>query len=126
MLGIFLYVGAEVGMNTWLGPRLESLGFTGENLGFAGLDWGRASTALGSTLFFVGLTLGRLLGSGILSVMSTRTFFRLSAALGVAGILCVLSGMPSLAVAGVALVGPRVREHLAGALLAHRRGAPGA
>ena len=40
-------------MNTWLGPRLESLGFTAENVRFAGVDWGRASTALGSTLFFV-------------------------------------------------------------------------
>jgi fucose permease len=105
VLGIFLYVGAEVGMNTWLGPRLESLGFTADNLRFAGLDWGRESTALGSTLFFVGLTVGRLLGSGILSVVSPRTFFRLSAALGVAGILCVLSGVPSLAVAGVVLSG---------------------
>jgi fucose permease len=105
VLGIFLYVGAEVGMNTWLGPRLESLGFTADNLRFAGLDWGRESTALGSTLFFVGLTVGRLLGSGILSVVSPRTFFRLSAALGVAGILCVLSGVPALAVAGVVLSG---------------------
>src|SRR5512143_4047656 len=43
VLGIFLYVGAEVGMNTWLGPRLEALGFTAENVSFAGLDWGRAS-----------------------------------------------------------------------------------
>jgi fucose permease len=105
VLGIFLYVGAEVGMNTWLGPRLESLGFTAENLRFAGVDWGRESTALGSTLFFVGLTVGRLLGSGILSVMSSRAFFRLSAALGTAGILCVLSGVPALAVTGVLLAG---------------------
>jgi FHS family L-fucose permease-like MFS transporter len=105
VLGIFLYVGAEVGMNTWLGPRLEALGFNADNLRFAGLDWGRESTALGSTLFFVGLTAGRLLGSGILSVMSSRAFFRLSAALGVAGILCVLSGLPSIAVAGVVLAG---------------------
>jgi fucose permease len=105
VLGIFLYVGAEVGMNTWLGPRLEALGFRAENLGFAGLDWGRESTALGSTLFFVGLTVGRLLGSGILSVISARAFFRLSAALGVLGILCVLSGLPVLAVAGVVLSG---------------------
>jgi FHS family L-fucose permease-like MFS transporter len=105
VLGIFLYVGAEVGMNTWLGPRLEAIGFTTENVRFAGLDLGRASTALGSTLFFVGLTLGRLLGSGILGVMSSRAFFRLSAALGLAGILGVLSGLPALAVTGVALAG---------------------
>jgi FHS family L-fucose permease-like MFS transporter len=105
VLGIFLYVGAEVGMNTWLGPRLESLGFTADKLRFAGVDWGRESTALGSTLFFVGLTVGRLLGSGALRLMSSRAFFRFSAALGAAGILCVLSGVPALAVTGVLLSG---------------------
>jgi fucose permease len=105
VLGIFLYVGAEVGMNTWLGPRLESLGFTEESLRFAGVDWGRASTALGSTLFFVGLTVGRLFGSAVLRAIEAKAFFRLSAALGLAGILCVLSGVPALAVAGVLLAG---------------------
>jgi fucose permease len=105
VLGIFLYVGAEVGMNTWLGPRLESLGFTGERLVLAGVDWGRASTALGSTLFFVGLTVGRLLGSGVLRTITPKAFFRLSAALGLLGILGVLSGVPALAVAGVLVAG---------------------
>ncbi|HXK10716.1 MAG TPA: MFS transporter [Vicinamibacteria bacterium] len=105
VLGIFLYVGAEVGMNTWLGPRLESLGFTAERFTFFGLDLGRASTALGSTLFFVGLTSGRLLGSGVLRTIAAKTFFRLSATLGFVGILGVLSGVPALAVAGVLLAG---------------------
>jgi FHS family L-fucose permease-like MFS transporter len=105
VLGIFLYVGAEVGMNTWLGPRLEALGFTAANLRFAGMDWGKESTVLGPTLFFASLTVGRLLGSGILGVLSSRAFFRLSAALGALGILLVLLGQPSLAVAGVVLAG---------------------
>jgi len=105
VLGIFLYVGAEVGMNTWLGPRLESLGFTAERFTFLGVDWGRASTALGSTLFFVALTVGRLFGSAVLRAIPAKTFFRLSAALGLVGILCVLSGVPALAVAGVLLAG---------------------
>jgi FHS family L-fucose permease-like MFS transporter len=105
VLGIFLYVGAEVGMNTWLGPRLESLGFTAERFTLFGIDWGRASTALGSTLFFLGLTVGRLLGSGVLRTITPQTFFRLTAALGLVGILGVLSGVPALAVLGVALAG---------------------
>jgi fucose permease len=105
VLGIFLYVGAEVGMNTWLGPRLEALGFTAANLRFAGMDWGKESTVLGPTLFFASLTVGRLLGSGILGVLSSRAFFRLSAALGALGILLVLLGQPGLAVAGVVLAG---------------------
>ena len=94
VLGIFLYVGSEVGMSTWLGPRLEALGFEESR-----------SKLLGPTLFFGALTLGRLLGSGILSVMSSRAFFRLSAALGALGILLVLFGEPNLAVAGVAVAG---------------------
>jgi fucose permease len=94
VLGIFLYVGAEVGMRTWLGPRIAALG----------LEESR-SKLLGPTLFFGALTVGRLLGSGILSVMSSRAFFRTSAAVGVTGILLVLLGEPRLAVAGVALAG---------------------
>jgi fucose permease len=94
VLGIFLYVGSEVGLNTWLAPRLEALGF----------DESR-SKFLGPTLFFAALTVGRLLGSAVLSFVSPRAFFRASAALGVAGILGVLSGVPVLAIAGVALAG---------------------
>jgi fucose permease len=94
VLGIFLYVGAEVGMNTWLSPRLEGLGY----------PEGQAKL-LGPTLFFAGLTLGRLVGSGVLGFMSPRAFFRLSAALGALGILLVLVGQPALAVAGVVLAG---------------------
>ena len=125
VLGIFLYVGAEVGMNTWLGPRLQALGFTADNLRFAGLDWGRESTALGSTLFFVGLTVGRLLGSGILSVVSARAFFRLSArARRRRHPACRRACRGSRSPASCSPASGR--EHLAGALLAHGRGTPGA
>lgn len=94
VLGIFLYVGAEVGLSTWLGPRLEALG----------IEEGR-SKFLGPTLFFGGLTLGRLVGSGVLNFLSPRAFFRVSAGLGALGILGVLSGAPALAIAGVAAAG---------------------
>jgi MFS transporter, FHS family, L-fucose permease len=94
VLGIFLYVGSEVGLGTWLAPRLESLG-QGE----------AEAKLLGPTLFFGGLTLGRLLGSAVLSFMTPRAFFRVSAALGALGILLVMSGVPGLAVAGVAVAG---------------------
>jgi fucose permease len=94
VLGIFLYVGSEVGLNTWLAPRLEALGF----------DESR-SKFLGPTLFFAALTVGRLLGSAVLSFVSPRAFFRLSAGLGLLGLLAVLSGVPALAVAGVAACG---------------------
>jgi len=94
VLGIFLYVGSEVGLATWLSPRLESLGY----------EEGRAKL-LGPTLFFGGLTVGRLLGSGVLRSITPKAFFRLSAGLGILGLLAVLSGAPALAVAGVAACG---------------------
>jgi fucose permease len=94
VLGIFLYVGSEVGLSTWLAPRLEALGFEASRSQF-----------YGPTLFLGALTVGRLVGSGVLGFMSPRAFFRLSAALGATGILAVLSGIPSVAVAGVAIAG---------------------
>ncbi len=105
VLGIFLYVGAEVGLSTWLGPRLEGLGFHQARVHWFGLDLGEQAKLLGPTLFFAGLTLGRLLGSGVLSFMSSRSFFRVSAGLGTIGILGVLSGVPGLAIAGVIAAG---------------------
>ncbi|HUL77140.1 MAG TPA: MFS transporter [Vicinamibacteria bacterium] len=94
VLGIFLYVGSEVGLSTWLAPRLEGLGYAE----------GQAKL-LGPTLFFGGLTVGRLLGTAVLNFMTPRAFFRVSAGLGVVGLLAVLSGMPALAVAGVVACG---------------------
>jgi fucose permease len=94
VLGIFLYVGAEVGLSTWLGPRLEGLGFEEAR-----------SKYFGPTLFLGALTVGRLVGSAVLSFMSSRAFFRVSAGLGVLGIVGVLSGVAPLAIAGVVLAG---------------------
>jgi FHS family L-fucose permease-like MFS transporter len=94
VLGIFLYVGSEVGLATWLSPRLEGLGY----------EDGRAKL-LGPTLFFACLTLGRLLGSGVLRAITPSAFLRLSAGLGLVGLLAILSGLPALAVAGVAACG---------------------
>ncbi len=94
VLGIFLYVGAEVGLSTWLRPRLVGLGLADERAAF-----------LGPTLFFGALTVGRLVGSGVLSFLSPQSFFRLSAGLGVAGVLALLAGNAPVAVAGVVCCG---------------------
>ncbi|MGE5126113.1 MAG: MFS transporter [Betaproteobacteria bacterium] len=94
VLGIFLYVGSEVGLGTWLAPRLEALGYGEQD-----------AKLLGPTLFFGGLTLGRLLGSAVLNFISARAFFRVSASLGAVGILGLLSGVAPLAVAGVVVCG---------------------
>src|SRR5208283_5432043 len=74
VIGIFLYVGAEVCMGRFLKPTLQDFG----------IDRQTANT-LGPTLFFAVLAVGRLLGSAILAVMSPRTCFRLSALLGLVG-----------------------------------------
>lgn len=92
VLGIFLYVGAEVCMARFLKPTLESFGFTSDN-----------SALLGPTLFFASITVGRLIAGSI--NISARTFFRVSAVLGATGLLFVLSGIQELTIAGVLLGG---------------------
>jgi FHS family L-fucose permease-like MFS transporter len=96
VLGIFLYVGAEVGLNSWLATLLAR--------GF-GLDLGSSATRLGPGLFFVALAAGRLLGSAVLSFIGARRFFLVSALLGLAGLALLFSGSRQLALAGVACCG---------------------
>lgn len=84
VLGIFLYVGAEASMGRFLSPALQNFG----------LDKEKAS-AYGPTLFFLMLTIGRLLGGAILNVMSARTCFRLSALLGLIGSGVIMLGAGS-------------------------------
>lgn len=79
VLGIFLYVGAEVGVNSWAATHLQRS---------FGMELDSATRWLG--LFLGGLALGRLLGSAALSFLSPRRFFLLAAASGtlaVAGLL---------------------------------------
>ncbi len=94
VFGIFLYVGAEVCLATYLKPALRA----------AGLTDGRAAF-FGAPFFFGGLTLGRLIGSGVLAFLTPRAFFRLSSCLGLAGIACLATGHPGLALAGTAICG---------------------
>ncbi|WP_306590961.1 sugar MFS transporter [Geothrix sp. 21YS21S-4] len=92
VLGIFLYVGAEVCMARFLKPAL------------AGFGWSEDRAALlGPTLFFALLTVGRL-AAGLLP-FSARAWFRLSAGLGLIGALCLMAGTPRLSLAGVILGG---------------------
>jgi MFS transporter, FHS family, L-fucose permease len=89
VLGIFLYVGAESCMGRFLAPTLQGFGFEE-----------KSANTWGPTLFFLLLTIGRLLGSAILTKMSPRTCFRLSALLGVLGAAAIMTG-GSLAIPGV-------------------------
>ena len=94
VLGIFLYVGAEVCMARFLFPAMKD----------TGMDEATASK-FGPALFFLLLTIGRLTGGAILHVISPRTCFRLSALLGVVGGVLLMTGSKPLAVVGVFAAG---------------------
>jgi len=94
VLGIFLYVGAEASMGRFLKPALMRVGLEEE-----------PANTWGPTLFFLMLTVGRLLGGALLTIMSPRTCFRLSAALGLLGAIAIMLGSQSLALAGVVAAG---------------------
>lgn len=94
VLGIFLYVGAEVCMARFLLPLMETIGI-------------REATAakFGPAFFFLMLTVGRLAGGAVLNVMSSRAFFRLSAAMGLLGALILMLGNPTFEIPIVSMEG---------------------
>lgn len=92
VLGIFLYVGAEVCMATFLKPTLAALGMSAEKSAF-----------FGPSLFFGVLTIGRLV-AGVIKV-NPQTFFRISALLGLIGLGLMMIGNQPLAIVGVVLGG---------------------
>lgn len=94
VIGIFLYVGAEVCMARFLLPVLEGIG----------VDEATAGT-FGAAMFFLLLTIGRLVGGVVLTVMSPRAFFRLSALLGLLGAAAIMTGSQAMAIAGVFAAG---------------------
>ena len=94
VLGIFLYVGAEASMGRFLLPTLKAIGVSEDT-----------ASKFGPALFFALLTVGRLLGGAILTIMSPRTCFRLSALLGMLGAIAIMTGNTNLALAGVFAAG---------------------
>ncbi len=94
VLGIFLYVGAESSMGRFLKPTLEAFG----------LDE-KAANKYGPTLFFLLLTIGRLMGGVLLTIMSPRNCFRLSAFLGLAGAAALMAGSQAVSFVGIVAAG---------------------
>jgi fucose permease len=94
VLGIFLYVGAEVCMARFLLPLLKGIGLEEA-----------AANKFGPTMFFGLLTIGRILGGMVVSVMTPRNFLRLSALLGVIGAGLLATGQKQLAIVGVIAAG---------------------
>jgi MFS transporter, FHS family, L-fucose permease len=94
VLGIFVYVGAEASMGRFLKPALLAVG----------ADEATAAK-FGAAMFFLLLTIGRLVGGAVLTVLSPRTFFRLSALLGTLGAAAIMTGNQAAAIAGVFAAG---------------------
>jgi fucose permease len=94
VLGIFLYVGAEASMGRFLFPILKEIGVDEQT-----------ASKFGPAMFFLLLTIGRLLGGAVLTVMSPRACFRLSAFLGALGAVAIMTGSKNLAIAGVFAAG---------------------
>jgi fucose permease len=92
VLGIFLYVGAEVCMARFLKPSLESFGFSADQAAL----WG-------PTVFFGTITFGRLVAGSI--NINARTFFRISAFLGLLGVVFIMTSQQYLTIAGIVLGG---------------------
>jgi fucose permease len=95
IFGLFLYVGAEVGVNSWIATYLN------EKFQF---DLGRLATG-GIAFFFLALSIGRLLGSAILNFMSARQFLVVTALVSVLGMLGILLGTKEIAVASIFVAG---------------------
>jgi fucose permease len=94
VLGIFLYVGAEVCFSSGVPLLLkDKFGITGFGLW---VSW---------ALFFLPILLGRFAGAVVLKWMTPRKFLVATTLASVVGILCVFSGMRAVTFAGIVLTG---------------------
>jgi fucose permease len=95
VVAIFLYVGAEVCMSAGIPLYLEKE--FGVNISTLGV--------LGTGLFFLALMTGRFLGSVILNKLSPSRFFIATSILSIVGILGLFTGVQSIVIASVFVVG---------------------
>ncbi|MDR2009287.1 MAG: MFS transporter [Bacteroidales bacterium] len=94
VLGIFIYVGAEVSMSSQV-PILmkDAFGISGYGLW---VSW---------SLFFLPILIGRFVGSAVLRVLKAKVFLTISALLAIAGIALMFIGHKYLAFTGIILIG---------------------
>jgi fucose permease len=95
VLGIFVYVGIEICLSSGVPILLSS------HYGIDLKTWG----LLGNAFFFIAILSGRFLGSVILTWMKPRTFFRLTVALSILGLLLVFVDNRVITLVGVFLTG---------------------
>ena len=95
VLGIFFYVGAEAGLNSWI-ARLLQMKFSPD------ID---TMTTLGVGFFMTALAIGRLAGSFILNYLSPKKFFVLTSLVGVAAVLGTFVPSESVVLVSIFLAG---------------------
>ncbi len=95
VLGIFFYVGAEVGMNSWIATFL--------NIRF-GLEIESMAT-LGIGFFLTALVIGRLIGAAVLHYVSPVKFFIATSALGLVGMAGMFVPIQSVVIVSLFLCG---------------------
>ena len=90
VFGLFLYVGAEVGMNSWIATYLST------QFGFDIKSW----ATLGIGVFFFALMVGRALASIVLNWISAKTFFlgtSILACIGIGGLFLQINQWVAMA-----------------------------
>ena len=96
ILGIFLFVGTEMGMNTYLATHMwltYGMGIEGDAIRY------------GQGLFWLSQGVGRLLGTVVLTWADYRRFLLACSVLGLLGLLGLIFGGRGVAIASVALCG---------------------
>lgn len=95
VLGIFVYVGIEICLSSGVPILLSS------HYGIDLKTWG----LLGNAFFFIAILTGRFLGSVILSWVKPHSFFRMTVALSVLGLLLIFVDNQVVTLAGVFITG---------------------
>lgn len=94
VVGIFIYVGAEVTMSSQI-PILMK-----ENFGYS-----QYALWISWSLFFLPIFLGRLFGSFLLKKLEATFFLKLTVFVSILGLLLLLMGIKFVAFAGIILIG---------------------
>ncbi|MBC35104.1 MAG: MFS transporter [Bacteroidetes bacterium] len=94
VVGIFIYVGAEVTMSSQVPILMKE--FFGFNEFGLWISW---------SLFFLPIFLGRLFGSFVLKKVKASIFLKLTIIFSIIGLTLLLLGIKTLAFAGIVLVG---------------------
>ena len=95
VIGILLYVGAEVCVSSGIPLYLQDR---------FGLDINRIGL-LGTGLFFLALTIGRFSGGVILNWLKAGSFFLITCAVSVLGLLCIFAPRRGIVTLGFVLIG---------------------